>query len=374
MIDNNLFNPEITEQMPNKVLPDNIAKITVIGVGGGGGNMVDHMIKEGIYKVNLIVANTDLKALRGSQAPKKIQLGLELTNGNGAGGKPEIGRDSAIESYEEIKEALKNSNIVFIATGLGGGTGTGAVSIVAKAAKDVGALTVAVVTKPFIWEGKRKIGLANLGLEELKKITDSIIIVKNDKLKEIIDQKTGMKDTVNIYDQLILLKGQFSTIEDDRKLGFIKTDDYLIQKRRIAKSITDFVNDLDTKIFEAFKKKEIEIKASLRELIVIDDKRKKYEYDVFISFSNKNKDEVEKIVNFLRGYGLRVFIYYETIAPNAGENFWVKINKALENSRHFVLVATPDAMNSDTVRTERDTFYGVIHKKDPKNRRDSAYD
>jgi len=202
-MNDNLFNPQITEQMPNKALADNIAKISVIGVGGGGCNMVNHMIQEGIYKVDLIVANTDLQALRVSKAPKKIQLGLELTKGLGAGMKPEIGRDAAIESYDEIKEAVKSSDIVFIAAGLGGGTGTGAAAVVAKAAKEEGALTVAVVTKPFKWEGKRRTGLANLGLEELKKVTDSIIIVKNDKLKEISDSNTGMKDAFKIVDNIL---------------------------------------------------------------------------------------------------------------------------------------------------------------------------
>jgi len=199
----NLFNPQIIEEMPNKVLPDNIAKIAVVGVGGGGCNMINHMINEGIYKVDLIVANTDLQALRVSKAPKKIQLGLELTKGLGAGMKPEIGRDSAIESYEEIKESFVGSDIVFVAAGLGGGTGTGAAAIVAKAAKDVGALTVAVVTKPFKWEGKRRTGLANLGLEELKKVTDSIIVVKNDKLKDISDPNMGMKDAFKIVDNIL---------------------------------------------------------------------------------------------------------------------------------------------------------------------------
>ena len=198
-----LFNPQIVEQMPNKVLADNVAKIAVVGVGGGGCNMINHMIDEGIYKVDLIVANTDLQALRVSKAPKKIQLGLELTKGLGAGMKPEVGRDSAIESYEEIKESLRGSDIVFVAAGLGGGTGTGAAAIIAKAAKDVGALTVAVVTKPFKWEGKRRTGLANLGLEELKKVTDSIIVVKNDKLKDISDPNIGLKDAFKIVDNIL---------------------------------------------------------------------------------------------------------------------------------------------------------------------------
>ena len=181
----NLFRvDDIKVDMPSKVLSDNVAKIAVIGVGGGGCNMIDHMINEGSHKIDLIAANTDLQVLHNSKAPKKIQLGLKLTRGLGAGMKPEVGRDSAVESYEEIKATLKGSDIVFIAAGLGGGTGTGAAAIIAKAAKEVGALTVSVVTKPFSFEGKSRAGLANLGLSELKKVSDSIIVIQNDKLLE----------------------------------------------------------------------------------------------------------------------------------------------------------------------------------------------
>ena len=200
----NLFKvDDIKVDMPSKVLSDNVAKIAVIGVGGGGCNMINHMINEGSHKIDLIAANTDLQVLHISKAPKKIQLGLKLTKGLGAGMKPEVGRDSAVESYEEIKNALKGADIIFIAAGLGGGTGTGAAAIIAKAAKEIGALTVSVVTKPFTWEGKKRAGLANLGLEELKKVSDSIIIVPNDRLLEIIDENVGMKDAFKIIDNIL---------------------------------------------------------------------------------------------------------------------------------------------------------------------------
>ncbi|WP_368030435.1 cell division protein FtsZ [Arcobacter sp. s6] len=200
----NLFKvDDIKVDMPSKVLSDNVAKIAVIGVGGGGCNMINHMINEGSHKIDLIAANTDLQVLHISKAPKKIQLGLKLTKGLGAGMKPEVGRDSAVESYEEIKSTLKGADIIFIAAGLGGGTGTGAAAIIAKAAKEIGALTVSVVTKPFTWEGKKRAGLANLGLEELKKVSDSIIIVPNDRLLEIIDENVGMKDAFKIIDNIL---------------------------------------------------------------------------------------------------------------------------------------------------------------------------
>ncbi len=198
-----LFQPTIIEGKTTTVLPDNFARIAVIGVGGGGCNMVNHMINEGIHKIDLIVSNTDLQALKVSDAPHKIQLGAELTRGLGAGMKPDIGRDSAVESYENIKEALEGSDIVFIAAGLGGGTGTGAAAIVAKAAKEVKALTVSVVTKPFKWEGKRRTALANIGLEELKKYSDSIIVIKNDRLMDTTDANIGMKDAFRMVDNIL---------------------------------------------------------------------------------------------------------------------------------------------------------------------------
>jgi cell division protein FtsZ len=204
MSGDNLFKvDDIKVEMPNQTLSDNVAKISVIGVGGGGCNMINHMINEGSHKIDLIAANTDLQVLHISKAPKKIQLGIKLTKGLGAGMKPEIGRDSAVESYEDIKGALKGADIVFIAAGLGGGTGTGAAAIIAKAAKEIGALTVSVVTKPFSWEGKKRAGLANLGLEEIKKVSDSIIVVPNDRLLDIIDENVGMKDAFKIIDNIL---------------------------------------------------------------------------------------------------------------------------------------------------------------------------
>jgi len=203
-MDSNLFDHNhITVQKPSKTLSQNAAKIAVIGVGGGGCNMINHMISEGTHKIDLIVANTDLQVLNLSKAPKKIQLGIELTRGLGAGMRPDIGRDSALENYQEIKDSLDDSDIVFIAAGLGGGTGTGAAAIIAKAAKEVGALTVAVVTKPFKWEGKKRTGLANLGLEEIKKVSDSIIIIPNDRLRHIVEENIGMKDAFKVVDDVL---------------------------------------------------------------------------------------------------------------------------------------------------------------------------
>lgn len=179
------------------------AKIKVIGVGGGGGNMVNHMIAQGTSGIDLIVANTDAQALTSSSATTKIQLGERKTKGLGAGMKPEIGQNAAMESYDDIKEALDGADMVFIASGFGGGTGTGAAPVVAQAAKEVGALTVSVVTKPFAFEGRKRSRLADAGIEELKAESDSIVIIPNDKLLSIVDKDLGIKESFKLVDDIL---------------------------------------------------------------------------------------------------------------------------------------------------------------------------
>ncbi len=179
------------------------AKIKVIGVGGGGGNMVNHMIAQGVSGIDLIVANTDAQALDHSKAITKLQLGEKKTKGLGAGMQPEVGKESALESYEEIKSALEGADIVYVASGLGGGTGTGAAPIIAQAAKEIGALTVSVVTKPFIFEGRKRMKLAEAGLNELKKESDSIVVIPNDKLLSIVERGLGIQDSFKIVDDVL---------------------------------------------------------------------------------------------------------------------------------------------------------------------------
>jgi cell division protein FtsZ len=179
------------------------AKIKAIGVGGGGGNMVNHMINEGVSGIDLIVANTDAQALDTSLAPFKIQLGLNATRGLGAGMMPEKGREAALESFDEIKSMLAGADIVFISAGMGGGTGTGAAPIVAQAAKEAGALTVSVVTSPFKFEGRKRTKLAKLGLEELRRESDSIVIVPNEKLLSIVEKNLGIKESFRLVDDVL---------------------------------------------------------------------------------------------------------------------------------------------------------------------------
>jgi cell division protein FtsZ len=165
--------------------------IKVIGVGGGGSNAVNHMYNEGIKDVEFIVVNTDSQALQSSPVPSKLQIGVNLTEGLGAGANPERGRNAAIESKEEIRELLShNTKMVFITAGMGGGTGTGAAPVIARIAKDLGILTVGIVTTPFEWEGKKKKAQADIGLEELKANCDTVLVILNDRLFEIFGQLT----------------------------------------------------------------------------------------------------------------------------------------------------------------------------------------
>ncbi len=179
------------------------ANIKAVGVGGGGGNMIAHMIEENIDGIELIVANTDSQALSSSKAHVKIQLGEKLTRGLGAGMQPGIGKEAALESYDTIKEKLDGADIVFISAGMGGGTGTGAAPIIAQAAKEVGALTISVVTKPFKFEGRKRARLAEEGINELKKESDSIVVIPNDKLLSIVDRKLGIRNSFKIVDDVL---------------------------------------------------------------------------------------------------------------------------------------------------------------------------
>ena len=190
---NNMFGLEMNQ----------LAKIKVVGIGGGGCNAVNRMIDSGLKGVDFIVANTDLQVLNDSLAPIKLQLGSELTDGLGAGANPEIGKEAALESKAEIEEALKGADMVFVTCGMGGGTGTGASPIVAEIAQELGALTVGIVTKPFSFEGKKRMEQAIAGLDELKKHVDTLIVIPNDRLRELIDKSTPMLEAFREVDNIL---------------------------------------------------------------------------------------------------------------------------------------------------------------------------
>ncbi len=202
---------------------DQLAKIKVIGVGGAGNNAINRMIDSGVKGVEFIVANTDGQALNGSKASIKVQLGEKLTGGLGAGANPEIGRDAALETKEQLKKVLDGADMVFITCGLGGGTGTGASPVIAEIARDLGALTVAIVTKPFSFEGKKRMQQAVIGLEELRKNVDTMIVIPNDRLREIIEKTTPMLDAFKEVDN-VLRRGVQSISDLIAVTGLINLD------------------------------------------------------------------------------------------------------------------------------------------------------
>ena len=179
------------------------ARIKVIGVGGGGGNAVNRMIEAGIEGIEFLVANTDLQALKRSRAPIKIQLGGKLTKGLGAGANPDIGRNAALEDTEKIIEALEGADMVFVTTGLGGGTGTGAAPIIASLATELNALTVAVVTKPFHFEGKRRQEQGEQGLRELRECVDTVITIPNERLLRSVERGVSLQDAFKLADDVL---------------------------------------------------------------------------------------------------------------------------------------------------------------------------
>ena len=180
------------------------AKIKVIGVGGGGGNAVNRMIKSGLTGVEFWLMNTDLQVLQYSTCKNKIQLGAKLTNGLGAGGEPQVGEKAAEEAQQEITQALEGADMVFVTAGMGGGTGTGAAPIVAKIAKDLGILTIGVVTKPFSFEGKRRQNQAQQGLEKLREAVDALIVIPNDKLLDVVDRRVSLQESFIVVDEVLL--------------------------------------------------------------------------------------------------------------------------------------------------------------------------
>ena len=182
---------------------DQLAKIKVIGVGGGGSNAVNRMISLGLQGVEFIAVNTDAQALLKSLAPRRMQIGEKLTRGLGAGARPEVGQKAAEESRDDILEALRGADMVFVTAGMGGGTGTGAAPIVAECAREIGALTVGVVTRPFSFEGMKRRRNADAGIENLKKHVDTIITIPNDRLRQVVDKKTPITQAFSVADDIL---------------------------------------------------------------------------------------------------------------------------------------------------------------------------
>ena len=193
--------PTATPEMPNNL--SGVAKIKVIGVGGAGNNAVDRLIESGLQSAEYIVVNTDNQALARSKAANRIQIGVKLTKGLGAGADPTVGKAAAEENKEAIQEALKDTDLLFITAGMGGGTGTGAAPVIARIAKEMKILTVAVVTLPFTFEAKRRMDNAVAGIEELRKCVDSIITIPNDKIRQVVPKGTSFSESLKVADEVL---------------------------------------------------------------------------------------------------------------------------------------------------------------------------
>ncbi len=182
---------------------ENFARIKVLGIGGGGSNAVNRMIEEGIQGVEFVAINTDAQALMLSNAPMRIRIGEKLTKGLGSGGDPEIGRKAAEESSDELYDVLRGADMVFLTAGMGGGTGTGAAPVVAAIAREVEALTIGVVTRPFSFEGSRRRQVAEEGIEKLKEVVDTLIVIPNDRLLQIVDKRVSLQDAFRVADDVL---------------------------------------------------------------------------------------------------------------------------------------------------------------------------
>ena len=198
-----MADPQRLHRAPRPDSSAYLAVIRVVGVGGGGLNAVNRMIEAGISQVEFVGVNTDIQQLRSSDAPVKLHIGRDLTQGLGSGADPEVGRKSAEDAYDQIKHVLRGSDMVFVTAGEGGGTGSGAAPVVARISRELGALTVGIVTMPFRFEGTRRRGQADAGVEELRGVCDTVIVIPNDRLLEVLDRSTSMLDAFRIADDVL---------------------------------------------------------------------------------------------------------------------------------------------------------------------------
>jgi cell division protein FtsZ len=200
---NTFYHYEEVSKMQTMNQPESFARIKVVGVGGGGCNAVDRMIDEGLQGVEFVAVNTDAQALMLSKATTRVRIGDKLTRGLGSGGDPETGRKAAEESQEELFNVLKGADMVFVTAGIGGGTGTGASPVIAQTARELGALTIGVVTRPFTFEGARRIKSAEGGISDLKEQADTLIVIPNDRLLQIVDKRASLQDAFSVADDVL---------------------------------------------------------------------------------------------------------------------------------------------------------------------------
>jgi cell division protein FtsZ len=304
----------------------NVAQIKVVGAGGGGNNAVDRMIEDNLEGVEFISVNTDCQALARSKASIKVQIGEKLTKGLGAGANPEIGQKAAEETREEIKAAIQGADMVFITAGMGGGTGTGAAPVIAGIAKEMGMLTVGVVTKPFTFEGQKRMMNAERGIQELKKNVDTLVIIPNQKLLNIIDKKTTMLESFKKADE-ILRQGVQGISDLISKPGIINLDFADVRTIMANKGIAHMG------IGRATGEEKIEAAARMAINSPLLDTTVKGARSVLINFSgdeNLGLLEADQAANFIR----------ESVDPSAEIIFGTTLNEELRDEVIVTVIAT----------------------------------
>ncbi len=316
----------------------NVAQIKVVGAGGGGNNAVDRMIDDNLQGVEFISVNTDCQALARSKAPVKVQIGEKLTKGLGAGGNPEIGQRSAEETREEIEEAIRGADMLFITAGMGGGTGTGAAPVIAAIAKEMGMLTVGVVTKPFTFEGQRRMMNAERGIQELKKNVDTLVIIPNQKLLNIIDKKTTMLESFKKADE-VLRQGVQGISDLISKPGVINLDFADVRTIMANKGIAHMG------IGKASGEEKTENAAKMAINSPLLDTTVQGAKSVLINFSgdmNLGLFETEAAAEFIR----------ESVDPSAEIIFGTTINEDLKDEVIVTVIATGlEDVNAPTIKT-----------------------
>lgn len=349
----------INEQVVNPTV------IKVIGVGGGGSNAVRRMIEDGLQNIDFIVANTDLQALNGSVAPTKIGIGSKLTRGLGAGGRPELGEQAAEEDKETIANVLKGADMVFVTAGMGGGTGTGAAPVIARIAKEQGALTVGVVTKPFKFEGGVKSNIAMEGIQKLRKNVDALIVIPNENLLSVLDRNTPMREAFKKADSVLRLGVQgisdIITIEGEINIDFADVRTTMEGKGDAILGVGEAVGE--NRAADA-------VKAAISNPMIEDSKVIGAKNILVHIKSGENLSVIEtsEIVNSIKDSADSnvLIIYGQAIDPSLGDKVVVTViatGFAQEGERYSMIptdlmIDTPPIRNDDDV-VSSDDFVGI---------------
>ncbi|MGD0843422.1 MAG: cell division protein FtsZ [Geobacteraceae bacterium] len=359
---------------------DQNAKIKVVGIGGGGGNAVNTMISCDVFGVDFIVANTDAQSLRMSKSPVKIQIGTQLTKGLGAGANPDVGRDAAVENREQLAQAFKGADMIFIAAGMGGGTGTGAAPVIAEVAREAGALTVGVVTKPFTREGKQRMAKAEEGIKELKKYVDSLVVIPNDRLLGLAGKSMSILDAFRPSDDVLrqAVQGISDLITTSGLINVDFADVQAIMSERGMAMMGIGIANGENRAVEAATRaisspllEDIDISGAKGVLVNISGSSG-MTMDEFDAASRVIHEKVHEDANIIIGLvideDLGDNIKITAIATGFGDRF------DLEKGRHELKTVTPQAVKGNEINREIPTFIRDKHNRDSYRQRNIFMD